>query len=83
MSARKEKIMRRVRRGGVLEYIPEGQMMKTGTPAEINGVKYVELEDGRIAKFPIAVNSWTIKGGKVVQKAEDRCYRIGLKGGKV
>ncbi len=64
MSASRERRARKIRSGGVLDAVPEGAVINT--VFEMNGERWVELTDGRIAKAPKARIAWAIRDGKVV-----------------
>ena len=60
MSARRTRMTRRIRNGGVLDEIPTGAVLKGG-PITVNGAQFVELLDGRIVRYKVKRLVWTGK----------------------
>ena len=72
MSTKRNRVTRKYQRGGVVEYADvANQLMKPGFVV-IDGEKFLELRDGRIAHVPPPVVSFRIVNGRVVHQLEVR-----------
>ena len=67
MSAKNERMQRKLTHGGVLDSIPSGVGVKPGTITVEDGRRVVELQDGRLAFMPPMVAAWAIRDGKIVK----------------
>lgn len=73
MSVRTARITRKVKRnmGGILDSVLHADVpVKRGSPVVVDGVRYVELEDGRLAVLPEPRIAWRIANGRVVREKD-------------
>jgi hypothetical protein len=65
MSASRDRRARKIRAGGILATIPDGAIVRT--TFEMNGERWAELTDGRIARVQKPRIEWRIVDGRVVR----------------
>ena len=58
MSASKQRIARQEKRGGILDVIPQDARIKTGPHKTADGSLFVELTDGRLARWRVMGYVW-------------------------